>query len=480
MPYVISANKRSIETPASFHHRHQTVKLTDSKIEFPGIPLDAWEENVSISNYENHSLVVGASGTGKTRRIMYPSVLMSARSGHSMLILDVKGEIYKHTYKAVASCGHDVKVINLRDPRYGSRYNPLTLIQNYWFCGEKTRAITMLRDVAAILTRKLQNQRDAYWNAAAEDAIVGFATLLLEHDKPLTFDSIYSVFNEYLRYKETWDGLKAQFDTEAESYKSLSTVLCLTHDHTVSSITSTFNVAISGLVNSPDVRDFLADSDINLSEIGRKATVIYVVLPDESEKLYNIASLLIDQLYSELIWLADLRDDGMLPVPVDFILDEFGSISGLDWTSKLAAGRSRRIRFTLAVQNIAQLTDKYGENAAKTIVSNCKEWVYLGGRDIEFMNLLSWLSGEDENGKSVLSIRNLNEIETGSVLVLDGPKPYLGHLPDWENWRVPQKTKLITKPRKPIKQDVPNLMDLLSPSRDMSDEEDFERNEIRQ
>ncbi len=479
MPYIISANKRCIEEPASFRNRHQTIKITDSNLKTSGIPLDAWEGNVSISNIENHSLVVGASGTGKTRRIMYPSVLMSARSGHSMLILDVKGEIYKHTYKAVASCSHDVKVINLRDPRYGSRYNPLTLIQNYWFCGEKTRAITMLRDVAAILTRKLQNQRDAYWNAAAEDAIVGFATLLLEHDKPLTFNSIYSVFNEYLRYKETWDGLKTQFDTEAESYKSLSTVLCLTHDHTVSSITSTFNVAISGLVNSPDVRDLLADSDINLSEVGRKATAIYVVLPDESEKLYTVASLLIDQLYSELIRLADSRDDGRLPVPVDFILDEFGSISGLDWTSKLAAGRSRRIRFTLAVQNIAQLTDKYGENAAKTIVSNCREWLFLGGRDVQFMQMLSWLSGFDDYGNPVLSIRDLNEIEIGSVIVLDGPKPFLGHLPDWDSWRVHEKTKLITKPRKPIKYETPSLSELISPARDMSDEEDFNRNEVR-
>lgn len=474
MPYVITGSKQGLETPTSFRHRHQTISMTDSDSKASGIPLDVENGNVVISNHENHSLIVGSSGTGKTRRIMYPTVLMSAHAGHSMLILDVKGEIYRNTSKAVKACGHDVKVVNLREPQFGSRYNPLKLIQDYWCCGEKSRAITMLRDVATLLTKKMQNTKDVYWNVAAEDAIVGFATLLLEHDKPLSFNSIHAVFDEYLRYRESWDSLKARFYTQAESYKSLATVLCLTPDHTVSCITSTFNVALSGLVNAPDVRDFLADSDIDLSQIGRKATAIYVVLPDESEKLYNIASLLIDQLYSELIRLADSRNDGRLPVPVDFILDEFGSVSGLDWTNKLAAGRSRRIRFTLAVQNIAQLTDKYGEAAARTIITNCKEWVFLGGRDVEFMDLLSWLSGKDENGNPVLSIRDLNAIEVGTVVVFDGPKPYIGHLPDWENWNVKKKTKLITKPRKPAKQDVPSLLELIGPAIETAEDE-FER-----
>lgn len=475
MPYAIAETKNGMETSGSFRHRHQTISMTDISLGFSGIPLDEFDGNVTVSNHENHCLIVGASGMGKTRRIMFPTVLMSARAAHSMLILDVKGEIYKNTYKAVRSCGHDIRVVNLREPQFGSRYNPLELIRDYWCRGEKTRAITMLRDVASIVTKKFQNIKDAYWNAATEDAIVGFATLLLEHERPLTFASIHALFNEYLRHKESWDSLKVRFDKQAESYNCLSTVLSLTADQTVSCITSTFNAALSGLINAPAVRDLLSESDIDLKQVGRKATAIYVVLPDESEKLYNIASLLIDQLYSELIRLADSQDDGRLPVPVDFILDEFGSISGLDWTSKLAAGRSRRIRFTLAIQSISQLTDKYGENAAKTIIANCREWVYLGGRDIEFMNLLSWLSGEDENGKSVLSIRDLNEIETGSVLVLDGPKPYLGHLPDWESWRVHEITRLITKPRKPLVQNAPSLLDLISPARD-ADEEEIGRN----
>ena len=464
MSYKLSIINDGIESARAFRNRHDVVRKDDKNLGSSGIPLDEYDGKVSHSKNDEHCLIVGSTGTGKSRRLMMPGIVMSARAGRSLLIMDVKGELYAHTAKVVREAGHDVRVINLRNPICGCRFNPLKRIQELWMMQCKSAATLLLRDVGRVITASLAHDRDSYWQLSTIEAFMGFAILIMENGYTLTFAAVHALFNEWMRKKDVWEVMRPMFDSQAESYKHLSTIINLTADTTVSCITSTFNVAMSPFVDSEDVRDMLGESDFMLEDIGQRKMAVYLIVPDESLSLYSIASVFVDQTYSSLIRVSNAYADGKLSIPVDFYLDEFGTISGLDWSNKLAAARSRNVRFFLAIQDLSQLTEKYGEYPAKTIMSNCKTLVFLGGRDLELMSTISWLSGKKSNGKPVISIVELNEIKPGTIVVIDGPKPFYGHLPDWVEWHIPELSCVDDNERDLIVQRIPELTDLLSPS----------------
>ena len=450
---TVSSSRTGLETKSRFWSSHSLTSIKDMKLEDSGIPLDVRDGKAVLSGPENHCMVCAASGKGKTRRELYPTVVMSARAGRSLVIADMKGEIYKNTASEVQRCGHDIKIINLRDPSNSDCFSPLSLVQEYWDRGDRSRATILLKDICALVTSKIHSERDMFWEIAAQDAIMGFGLLLLERRNPLTFDNIHSLFNDFFKVKDARDAFKECTDTEAESYKRLATVMNLESDSTLSCIVAEVNSALSCFVDQKDVRDLLERSDIKLTDIGVKPTAVYLMCPDESTALYGIASLFVEQCYSELINFADSREDNRLPVKVDFLLDEFGSFVGSDWPSKLTAARSRGIRFILAIQAMSQLVDRYGDNGARTIMANCRTLVFMGGRDMRLLSEISMLSGyrvDERTGfeKPVLSINDLSTLKTGQIVVLDDSRlPFIGNLPDWEDWGIGKRMSSLDKGR---------------------------------
>ena len=479
MPYSLHSTQpvesmTGIEPFDRFWNTHPTERTDASKVRESGIPLDFMEGKVAMSNPETHCMICGASGLGKTRRMLYPAVTLSARAGRSMVIADLKGEIYRHTANEVRRCGHDIKVINLRNPWIGDRFSPLTLVERYWKSGEHSKATILLKDICGILTAKLVSSKDSYWMLAAQDSFMGFATLILERGWPLTLERIHRLFNRFVSIKEERLEMLENFQNgEYEAQKRLSTILNLATTETESTlacILSEFNTAISPYVDQEDVRDLLSCSDLELTDIGNKPTAVYLVCPDESTALYGIASLFVEQTYSELIRFADTREDNKLPIKVDFVLDEFGNFVGSDWPSKLTAARSRGIRFILALQSMSQLISCYGDSGARTILANCRTLAYLGGRDLWLMEEISKLSGRLINTttgatRPVLSVNDLNAVKQGRVVVLDdSDRPYLGSIPDWDEWRITDKAKLSDKRREPGKTDTAGIWELFNSS----------------
>lgn len=475
MPYSLHSaqpeqSSIGIETFDRFWDTHPAERADAPRTEESGIPLDFLDGRVAISNPETHCMICGASGLGKTRRMLYPAVTLSARAGRSMVIADLKGEIFRNTASEVRRCGHDIKVINLRNPWVGDRFSPLSLVERCWRSGDHSRATILLKDICEILTAKLFSTRDGYWQMAAQDCFMGFAILILETGWPLTFERIHRLFNEFVTDKEErQEMLEAFRDGKYESRKRLSTILNLAMSETESTlacILSEFNTAISPYVDQEDVRDLLSCSDLELTDIGRRPTAVYLVCPDESTSLYGIASLFVEQTYSELIRFADTREDNQLPVKVDFILDEFGNFVGSDWPAKLTAARSRGIRFILALQSMSQLISRHGDSGARTLLANCRTLAYLGGRDLWLMEEISKLSGRLINTgtgatRPVLSINDLNAVRNGYVVVLDdSEQPYIGHIPDWEQWGIKDKAKLSDKRRQPGKTDEAGIWEL--------------------
>lgn len=468
MPYTLKRRER----PGS------VVGIKDQNVEKSGVPLDVNGDRVTLSPPDNHCIVIAASGRGKTRRVMYPSVILSARAHHSIVCLDPKGEIYRATAAEVRKCGLDVKVLNLRDPDCGSRWNPLALVQGYWNSGDQSRALVMLKDVGTLITDSIATERDGYWRASAINCFVGFATLILERNMPLTFDSIHSLACDWHAKTELRSLFRDRINSESEGYRALSTLLSLESDVTIGCVMSEFDVAISRYADLPSVRDLLAESDFDISEIGCKPMAVFLVVPDESTALHPIASMFIEEAYSELIRIADNREDNMLPVAVDFYIDVFGSVVGNDWVSKLTAARSRRIRFVLAVQDFSQLVKRYDESGAQTLLSNARTIIYLGGKDIRMMSLLSAFGGSEHDRYGIAHPRITSDCLAGlpecmAVIVDDSGRPWYGHLPDWSRWDINERSELMQLKRERLPHITLTVEHIIEDENPFADERDI-------
>ena len=443
-----------------------TVGLFDVRVPCSGIPLEVKGDRVFLSPEEQHAMIVGSSGRGKTRRAIYPSVILSARAGHSLIVLDPKGEIYRHTAAEVRKCGLDVKVLNLRSPGCGDRWSPLSLVERYYKAGDnnKSRATMLIKDIAELVTADIASTKDRYWQMAACDTIVGFALFLLERDAKLTFSNIHALMNEFFSERDSRDAFRGILDSCADSYRRLTTLTNLDTEVTLSCVVSETNSALARYCDQADVRDLLLGSDFDMTDIGKSPTAYYIVVPDESTAMHPIAGLFIAQSYAELIRYADTREDNTLPVRVDYVIDEFGSVPASDWCSKLTAARSRGIRFIISIQTVDQLYARFGENQAKTIMGNCRTIEYLGGRDMNIMRLFEDLSGSqiDRNGYEhpKLSVEQMAGMDMGQVIILDDSgKPRFGHLPDWEAWRIMAKADLSATRREILPEERVSIAD---------------------
>lgn len=429
------------------HTGCSTVSMHATRLPNSGIPLNVSGDAVTVSPPDYHCMVYGVSGKGKSRRVIYPSVVMSARAGHSMIVCDPKGAVYRNTAAEVRKCGHDVKVINLRNPELGSRWSPFAVVKAAWDTGDRSRATVMLRDIANVLIGAVRSTRDAYWHMSAADTFVGTGLLLLEQGFMPSIAAIHALCNEYAQndHRQLYRPIIASQSPVATP--ALSTLLSLEAEQTLGCVISTFNSTITPLCDQEDLREMTDASDISFCDIITRPTAVYLIVPDESTALYGLASLFVEQSYAEMVRFADEREDNRLPRPVDFIIDEFASFPGTDWPAKLTAARSRRIRFILALQSLSQLYDRYGREAGNTIISNCRCLLLMGGRDLTF---------EREIGR-------LHALYDGRVVAMcDDTLVAPGHLPDWTAWGITAKADLSATARERISPRIPTLDQVLN------------------
>lgn len=142
------------------------------------------------------------------------------------------------------------------------------------------------------------------------------------------------------------------------------------------------------LFTNPNVAEMTSKSDLNLKDISRKKTIVYMIIPDEKKTLYPLVSILVTQMYTAQVELAN--ENGLrLPVDTDYDLDEVGNFPMIPVLGAiLSAGRSRGVRANLIIQDYQQLESKYKEDF-KNIKTNCQVKVYLKSDDPDTLKVIS-------------------------------------------------------------------------------------------
>ena len=140
------------------------------------------KNNYYIDTSSNHSLIIGNTGSGKTESVIYPLIFNLADSGESMIINDVKGELYKTTYDYLKKKKYNVKVINLRDTNNSDFWNPLTLAYQYYQEKNFEKEIETINDLSNAICEEV-NSRDKYWQESSSSVLSALCLALIEDAK---------------------------------------------------------------------------------------------------------------------------------------------------------------------------------------------------------------------------------------------------------------------------------------------------------
>ena len=330
-------------------------------------------------------LVVGGSGSGKSASYSIPNAYQLLGS---YVFTDPKGELYDKTAGYLKQHGYKIKVLNLVHPQYSDGYNPLMHV-----------ASEIDVDVIAHTIVKGQRAKDStsdpFWDDSAETLLKALIYYLLA-TRPEEEQNLASCA-ELVRAANSNGGsnllteLMSQlpYDHPARmNYKSIE----IAPEKTYSSILSTLQSKL-GKFDSKDIAELTSTDTIDFEQIGREKTAVYVISPDTHTTFNFLLTIFFAQMIQQLYDYAD-NCGGKLPIPTYFILDEFANIGQIpDFDQKISTSRSRKISFSVILQNLDQLEAIY-DKSYETIIGNCDTHVFLGSNSQKTVEYFSKALGE--------------------------------------------------------------------------------------
>ena len=330
-------------------------------------------------------LVVGGSGSGKSASYSIPNAYQLLGS---YVFTDPKGELYDKTAGYLKNNGYKIKVLNLVHPQYSDGYNPLMHV-----------ASEIDVDVIAHTIVKGQKSADStadpFWDDSAETLLKALIYYLLA-TRPEEEQNLASCA-ELVRAANSNGGnnmlteLMSQlpYDHPARmNYKSIE----IAPEKTYSSILSTLQSKL-GKFDSKEIAELTSTDTINFEEIGQEKTAVYVISPDTHTTYNFLLTIFFAQMIQQLYDYAD-NNGGSLPIPTYFILDEFANIGQIpDFDQKISTSRSRKIQFSVILQNLDQLEAIY-DKSYETIIGNCDTHLFLGSNSQKTVEYFSKALGE--------------------------------------------------------------------------------------
>ena len=382
----------------------ERVILKERNYKAAGVPFILNKKEAYVNNGEDHTIIIGSTGSGKTECGILPTARILAKAGESMIITDPKGEIYQKIGALLKEEGYKIILLNFRDPQRGNSWNPFTLPYKFYKEGKNDKAMELLEDLGAnILTDPNSKANDPFWENASKDYFTALSIGLFE-DAPEDAININSI-NLMATQGEQKFG-RSFYDREyftmkgetSPAYISASAIINTAQD-TKAGVLSTFRTKTRIFSSREALSEMLSRSDFDMSTIGREKTAVFMMIHDEKKTYHALLTIFVKQVYESLIDEAFKCEGGKLPIRTNFLLDEFANMPALkDVDSMITASRSRNIRFTFIIQNFSQLNQVYGADMAETIKGNCNIH-FLLTTELKALEEISKLCGDKKPKK---------------------------------------------------------------------------------
>ena len=343
-----------------------------------------------VDDADIHTLMIGASGVGKTANFLYPNIEYCCAAGMSFVTTDSKGDLYRNTATiAEKYYGYKISVIDLRNPTRSSGYNMLYLVNKYMDLykkedklefkakAEKFAKITAKTIISA--DGNISNMgQNAFFYECAEGLITAVILLVAEFCPPEK-RHIISVFKLIQDLLAPSNGKgQTQFQRLIELLPSEHKVRWFagaalnSSEQAMASVMSTALSRLNAFLDSELEQILCFDTSIDVEEFCNHKSAIYLVLPEEDATKHFLISLIFQQLYREMLTVADEKG-GQLDKRVMFYADEIGTLPKIDGLEMIfSASRSRKISIVAIIQSLAQFEKTYGREGCEIIVDNCQ------------------------------------------------------------------------------------------------------------
>lgn len=340
-------------------------------------------------------LVVGGSGSGKTRYFCKPG-LMDANC--SYLVVDPKGEMLRSTGHFLKSQGYDIKVFDLIHPRQSDGYNPFRYIR------EEPDVLKLMDNLVKNTTPPKGASNDPFWEKA-EIALDSALMLYLLSEAPKeeqTFEMLMFML-ECARVMEEDDQYPTPLDLLFQSLEERDPTHVAVREYKVykqAAGKTAKSILIScGARLAPfdiqEVRNVTAYDELQLDTLGDRKTALFLIMSDTDSTFNFLISMIYTQLFNLLCEKADDVYGGRLPVHVRCLIDEAANIGQIPNLEKLVATiRSREISACLVLQAQSQLKAIYKDNA-DTIIGNMDSRIFLGGSEPTTLKELNQALGKE-------------------------------------------------------------------------------------
>ena len=414
----------------------QTERLTMNNR--PKDPKTARNKNV---------LVVGGSGSGKTRFFVKPQIM---QMHSSYVVTDPKGTLLCETGKMLQKNGYKIKVLNTINFKKSMRYNPFSYIHSE-------------KDVLKLVTCLMQNTKgegkgsDPFWEKAEQllyTALIGYIWLEAP-DEEKNFNTLIEMINA-MEVREDDEDFENQVDIIFRELKEKNpnhfavrqyAKYRLAAGKTAKSILVSCGARLA-VFDIAELREVTAYDELELDTLGDRKTVLFLIMSDTDDSFNFLISMCYTQLFNLLCEKADDVYGGRLPVHVRCLIDECANIGQIPKLEKLIATiRSREISACLVLQAQSQLKAVYKDNA-DTIIGNCDIRLFLGGSEPTTLKELSASLGKEtidiantgesrgkevshslnyqKLGKDLASVDELSVLDGGKcILQLRGVRPFL-------------------------------------------------------
>lgn len=349
-------------------------------------------------------LVIGGSGSGKTRFFVKPN-LMQMHS--SYVVTDPKGTLVLECGKMLERNGYEIKILNTINFKKSMRYNPFAYLKS-----EKD-ILKLVQTIIANTKGEGEKSTEDFWVKAEKlyyTALIGYIFYEAPKEEQnfttlLAMIDASEVREEDENFKNAVDYMFEALEKEkpnhfaVKQYKKYK----LAAGKTAKSILISCGARLAPF-DIEELSDLMKEDELELDTLGEKKTALFVIISDTDDTFNFVVSIMYSQLFNLLCDKADDEYGGRLPVHVRCLLDEFANIGLIPKFEKLIATiRSREISACIILQAQSQLKSIYKDNA-DTIVGNCDSTLFLGGKEKTTLKELS-----ESLGKETIDLYNTSE-----------------------------------------------------------------------
>ena len=341
-------------------------------------------------------IIVGGSGSGKTRFIAKPNLMLA---NASFIVTDPKGEMLRAVGNLFLEEGYVLRVFDLIDPSKSDCYNPFCYIR------KDADVFKLIDNFIKNTTPKGAKANDPFWEKS-ETALDAALMLYLLHEAPPEDQNmetiLYMIENGGAKeedddYQSPLDLLFEALEEEQPNHIAVRQyhIFKQAAGKTAKSILVSAAVRLASFT-LPEIQRITASDDMELGKLGERKQAIFCIIPDSNDASLNfLVGMLYTQAFQELYYQADKVHQGALPIPVRLMFDEFANVALPDGYARLQATmRSRNIMSTIILQNISQLKALFKDDW-EGIIGNADSFVYLGGNEQSTHKYISELLGKE-------------------------------------------------------------------------------------